>query len=135
MAAVLVLGMATLGACKSKKIEAPIVDNFGALPSSTPAKLIPDQPASLPVGQTVEFKGTAHGSVGLAFDIDYDKEFFDCEYKSEWANPSKKDMPGGDKRNVTYTLKAKKSGTTTITTREIFRGTVMHENVFPVIIK
>ncbi|MBP5561738.1 MAG: hypothetical protein J6X70_08080 [Muribaculaceae bacterium] len=134
-AAVVVVGMVALVACKSTKIEAPIYDDFEALPSATPVKVEAGQENHLRVGQTIVFNATVHGSVGLDFELNYDKEFFDCKYKSEWANPSKKDMPGGDRQEVTYTLTAKKAGTTTITSYELWRGTKRDEKVYTIVIR
>lgn len=74
------------------------------------------------VGETVEFKGTIHGSVGIEDYLDYDKTAFDLEEDERYLNPDHENLLGGDKKSVTFKLTAKKAGTFTIKEMQNFRG-------------
>ena len=78
------------------------------------------------LGDTIQFKGSYHASVGLDYYLEYDKSAFSITETSNYENPSRSHMPGGDRKEVTYTLSCLKTGNFQIKEIESFRG---NENV------
>lgn len=62
------------------------------------------------LGDTLQFKGICHPSVGLQYYLQYDKRAFSCTRTSSYTDPAFSHLEGGDEKEVTYTLTCLKTG-------------------------
>ena len=76
------------------------------------------------VGDILTFESRVHESVGLWYELDYDKDAFNESTLYEYVDPlfEKDPCPGGDEQVVRIYLKAQKKGIFHIIEIENFRG-------------
>lgn len=76
----------------------------------------------LSIGDELEYRGTVYSSVGLDFELHYNKNAFSLRKDYRYVNPDKSSMPGGDEESLSYMLTARKKGCYVIREVQVFRG-------------
>lgn len=87
-------------------------------------RIIGNADVILTKGDCLTFESRIHGSVGLWYELDYDKGAFTESRSYEYVDPSfeANPCPGGDEKIVKICLTALKEGRFRITEIENFRG-------------
>jgi len=94
--------------------------------------------AALKINEEAYYSFKKHESVGFTaeYTID-DQSILQCiDTKIEYHNPQrmKQDMPGADSATGTFIFKAVKEGTTILTVKHLYRGTLENEVKINVIV-
>lgn len=93
-------------------------------------------PGGLTVSQGVliKYSHAVHGSVGITYRMEYNKDAFEMSCDTEYSNPQavRQHMCGADRGVATCTLKAMKKGTYTIKVIHEFRGEVENTETYTV---
>lgn len=76
----------------------------------------------LRIGDEIEYKGKVHGSIGLGFELQLNKNAFSMHKDYRYVNPDRLSMPGGDEKTLTCMLTARKKGCYVIKEIQDFRG-------------
>ena len=76
------------------------------------------------IGQELQFDGIIHGSVGLAYYLEFDESAFEIKSRRYYTNSDfeKNPCPGGDEERIIYTLTPIKKGEFTVKEMNNFRG-------------
>lgn len=74
------------------------------------------------IGDSFELHGVRHGSVGMDCALEYDTAAFAVKTSCSYDHPLRRNMCGGDRQTVTYTVICKKCGAFVIREIENFRG-------------
>ena len=88
-------------------------------------------------GDFLTFKSHIHGSVGLWYELDYDKVAFSESRSYKYVSPSFEahPCPGGDEKIVEVRLTALKKGRFLITEIENFRGEQIVKKIHKIRVK
>lgn len=86
--------------------------------------IIKDTDKVISINDEIIFESFVHGSVGIWYELDYDKEAFAEDRTYKYVDPSflEKRTCGGDKEEVIVSLTALKKGVFRINEIENFRG-------------
>ncbi len=87
---------------------------------------------TLQIDQTALLKMSEHGSVGIASEVYIEDKTILALVSDEfiYTNEPKEGTTGGDGGTRSYIFKALKTGKTTITAKDMFRGELKGETVF-----
>lgn len=89
------------------------------------------------VGQLISCRLYQFSSTGLntEYSIDNDEVLALSRNKREFANPSKSEMPGGDKGHSNVVFEATKAGICNLVIREMYRGNLRKELKYKIIVE
>lgn len=118
-------------------LEGDIKIEFKTGRISLPAEVLPAETISVKRGQSIDFIGQTHASVGQGFQVNYDSAYFQCQHHNIYSNPKSiaRNECGGDRATLTYNLTTIKSGTTTVTCIDNWRGDTVGTKDYIIVIK
>lgn len=118
-------------------IEGDIKIEFKTGRISLPAEVLPAETISVKRGQSIDFIGQTHASVGQGFQVNYDSAYFQCQHYNIYSNPKSiaRNECGGDRATLTYNLTTVKPGTTTVTCIDNWRGDTVGTKDYIVVIE
>lgn len=100
---------------------------------------LPDEDGNLtvPLGEAIQYSDKVHGSVGIGYRVEYDKEDFKMDSTSEFDNPGSiaRRECGGDSAVKTCILTPLRKGTFTVRIIHEFRGEVEKVVTFRIKVK
>ena len=89
---------------------------------------------TIKVGQNISYSYVEHGSVGIGseYSVENNKVLELKDKVITYKNPANTGLPGGDEASLRLIFTGKEKGTTTLTIKNMFRGSVEDEYQFKI---